>query len=503
MSRNLTFQEAVSEAIAQEAARKDVKNIADSHGGEASACGDSGGVNVVTRDNRKSRGRFSKRGIGHARDEKSGHPAGDKKRCFRCGLTNHTQDNCRYKGAECFKYHKTGHLQSECPNGKCSPKPKKDRQYVRLAEDFEKLETSDSEDGLHASIFTLESKSQDLKISAPAVKVPVRIEDVDFQMEVDTGAAASVMNYTDYARYFKCLALRPVKKSFHAYTGTPLDIAGQILVDLKYNDQQLTLLLLIVRAKKYAPPLLARAWMTKIRLDWKNLLSPSNAQFVVERDNDERIVRLKERYAELFKPELGTVKGVTAKLHLKDNVRPVFQKARPVPYALRPAVEKELKKMEDEGIIEPVEVSDWATPIVCVPKIDGSVRVCRDYKGTVNPAIQTEQFPIPTLEEIRAKVSTWKKFTKIDLRSAYQKMVLDKASQQLCKINTHKGIFRYTRLPFGISSSPAIWQRFIEQVLAGLNGTCVIMDDLLAGVLTMTNTCEIWKQCFSSSRSMA
>ena len=182
----------------------------------------------------------------------------------------------------------------------------------------------------------------------------------------------------------------------------------------------MTLPLLIVRAEKYAPPLLGRAWMTKIRLDWKNLFSPSNGQFVVKGDNDERIERLKERYAEIFKPELGTVKGVTANLHLKDNVKPVFQKARPVPYLLRPTVEKELKKMEDEGIIEPVEVSNWATPIVCVPKTDGSVRVCGDYKGTVNPAIQTEQFPIPTLEEIRGKVSTWKKFTKIDLRSAYQ-----------------------------------------------------------------------------------
>ena len=78
-------------------------------------------------------------------------------------------------------------------------------------------------------------------------------------------------------------------------------------------------------------------------------------------------------------------------------------------------------------------------------------------------------------------MSRWKKFTKIDLRSAYQQMVLDKASQQLCTMNTHKGLFRYTRLPFGISASPAIWQRFIEQVLAGLNGTCVIMDDLLVG----------------------
>jgi len=64
-------------------------------------------------------------------------------------------------------------------------------------------------------------------------------------------------------------------------------------------------------------------------------------------------------------------------------------------------------------------------------------------------------------------------------------MGLDKASQQLCTINTQKGLFRHTRLPFGISSSPAIWQHlylsFIEQVLAGLNGTCVTMDELLLG----------------------
>ena len=149
----------MNEAIAQEAARKDVKDIADSHGGETSA----------------------KRGTFHPRDGKSGQSAGDKKRCFRCGLTNHTPDNCRYKGAECFKCHKTGHLQSECLNGKSSPKPRKDRQHIRLSADFKELETSDSEDGFHASIFSLESESQDLKISSPAVEVPVWIEDVDFK----------------------------------------------------------------------------------------------------------------------------------------------------------------------------------------------------------------------------------------------------------------------------------------------------------------------------------
>ena len=89
----------MSKAIAGEVAGKDGKDIAASYEGETSASGDSRGVNEVTRVNRKSRGRFLKRGKGHARDGKSGQPAGDKKRCFRLGLTNHTLDNCRYEGA--------------------------------------------------------------------------------------------------------------------------------------------------------------------------------------------------------------------------------------------------------------------------------------------------------------------------------------------------------------------------------------------------------------------
>jgi len=66
--------------------------------------------------------------------------------------------------------------------------------------------------------------------------------------------------------------------------------------------------------------------------------------------------------------------------------------------------------MENEGVLKPVEVSDWATPIVLVPKTDRTVRICGDYKGTVNPAFPKEQLPILALEKIRGKVSTWKKF---------------------------------------------------------------------------------------------
>ena len=207
--------------------------------------------------------------------------------------------------------------------------------------------------------------------------------------------------------------------------------------------------------------------MMKISLDWVNLFPSVHGKFSVSQDTDIRVERLNKLYAEVFKPELGTVKGVTAKLHLKGNATPVFQGPRLVPYALRFAVEEELKRVENDGVLKPVEASNWATLIVCVPKTDGSVRICGEYKGKVNPAIQTEQFAIPTLEEIRRRVSSSNKFAKIDLRSTYQQLVLNEESKTV----THKGLFRYRRLPFGISSTPAIWQRFIDQVLAGLDGT--------------------------------
>ena len=129
-------------------------------------------------------------------------------------------------------------------------------------------------------------------------------------------------------------------------------------------------------------------------------------------------------------------------------------------------MERELERMEKEGTLEPVEFSNWAMPLVCVPKADGTVRLCGDYKVTVNPALHVDQHPIPTLEQAFGRLAHGQRFTKIDLKSAYQQLVLDEASRELVTINTPKGLFRYTRLPFGIASRPAIWQRFIDQVTA-------------------------------------
>ena len=251
LSANFTFQEAVDAAIAQEIAQKDVRHLGANSQGENSSS-----VNQVKRENAWSRGSSSGRRHGF-RGKQPRPTENQRKRCFRCGLTNHTPDNCKYKNSECFNCHLTGHLKSECPSGKPLRKLASKQHVHHTEQDSEAGVLDYAGDEFLGSIFTLEEnqKSEPCKagLSASAVKVPVQIEEVEFLMEVDTGAAASILNYADYERYFKYLALRPVQRSFHAYAGTPLDIAGQILVDVNYNGRRATLPLLVVRAERYAP----------------------------------------------------------------------------------------------------------------------------------------------------------------------------------------------------------------------------------------------------------
>ena len=118
---------------------------------------------------------------------------------------------------------------------------------------------------------------------------------------------------------------------------------------------------------------------------------------------DENLQDILKKYKSVFTEQSGKVKSVQATLTLKKNARPKFSKARPVPYALKKKVEKELERLEHEGIIQKVDHCDWATPFVAVPKGDNTVRICDDYKTTVNPQLQVDQYPLPKIQEIFAR----------------------------------------------------------------------------------------------------
>ena len=156
-----------------------------------------------------------------------------------------------------------------------------------------------------------------------------------------------------------------------------------------------------------------------------------------------------------------------------------FKKPYPVPYALRGAVERDLERLENLGVIEKINFSHWGAPIVTVPKPDGSVRICGDYKVTVNPVLQVDQYPVPKAEDLFTTLAGGQKFTKLDLSHAYQQVLLSKDPRQYVAINTHKGLYQYNRLPFGITSVPVIFQQTMEKLLQGIPRVTVYIDDIL------------------------
>ena len=94
-----------------------------------------------------------------------------------------------------------------------------------------------------------------------------------------------------------------------------------------------------------------------------------------------------------------------ASSQVREGAQPLFLKARTVPYALQEKVERELQRLDDKGVIYKVSGSDWAAPVALVPKKDGSLRVCGDYKTTVNPCADVDQYPLPIIEDLFATLS--------------------------------------------------------------------------------------------------
>ena len=111
-------------------------------------------------------------------------------------------------------------------------------------------------------------------------------------------------------------------------------------------------------------------------------------------------------------------------------------KPYPVAYAKRAAVQTELERLKKEGVIIPVDYSEWATPVVPVEKSDGTIRLCGNFKCTVNPTLKVETYPMPTIQDVFDKLAGGQKFTQIDLAHAYQQIEMDEESQELLLINT-------------------------------------------------------------------
>ncbi len=399
-----------------------------------------------------------------------------ERRCYRCGGRNHEPMVCKFKNAKCHNCQNTGHIASACrsePKRQTAPErssyksggKRRPRSHKWLGTQESSEESSPESMDPANSLFTVRGDSH------PPIMVRMKLNKTNVDFELDTGATVTVMSETTFRKLFPKLKLARSGMGLTTYTGEPMKIVGEAIIkDVRYQKQRGHSLSIIV-VQGTGPPLLGRNWLCHFRLNWNRIKT------VVIEPN--ALTTLEKEFPEVFSDGLGTVKHSKAKLSVTSDAKPRFYRPRPVPYSLKAGVEKELERLEQAGVIEKVDYSEWAAPIVTVPKSDGQLRICGDYSVTVNPVLEVDQYPLPRPEDLFATLAGGKKFSTLDLKHAYNQIEVDEDSQKYLTVNTQKGLFKYKRLPFGVSSAPAVFQRTMDKILQGLDGVICYVDDLL------------------------
>nr|XP_037280443.1 uncharacterized protein LOC119173760 [Rhipicephalus microplus] len=199
----------------------------------------------------------------------------------------------------------------------------------------------------------------------------------------------------------------------------------------KMATREVTLPLYLTKGP--SPTLLGRNWIQTLGV---RLPEYQEAVCAVE-----DVPNLLTKFKTLFQSRVGTFTGAAASIHAPDGAKPRFFKPRPLPFALKDGVTQELQRLQRDDVLVPVKSSEWAALIVPVFKQDGSLRICGDFKVTINPVATVEKYTLPRIEDLWSALSGGQKFTKRDLRDAYQQLVLQQSSRKYVTISTTLGLF--------------------------------------------------------------
>lgn len=384
--------------------------------------------------------------------------------CYRCGSSSHVQYNCPYKGYRCNGCQSLGHLLKVCK--------KKTRNVKNVTEESDNC------------IFHIKTSGD-----APYV-VTLTVNKVPLDFELDTGSLYTIISKKTFQQYFSSCPLKPSRVKLTAlWFSEHLPLLGCIEVKVVHNSAEYNMEMFVLDSgSRVLPSLLGRQWNRALQL----LEVPAVVHRVADTPPfDPLVKKLKLGYPKVFDSQPGHIIGFKASIVLRDGAVPVFCKARPVPYALRSAVDAELDKMEIEQVVTRVKHSDWATPLVVVPKPQGAVRICCDFKVTLNRVLQMEHYPLPLSKDIFAKLRGGKLFSILDLKGAYLQLPVREDCKHLLTVNTHKGLFRYNFLPYGLASSPSIFQCVMDQILKDVPGCACYIDDV---ILKATSKEEMYAQ---------
>ena len=328
-------------------------------------------------------------------------------------------------------------------------------------------ESSDEEEVYTFSLGTKALKDQ------PFFKIKVCGTPVT--MMADSGASINILDEKEYRRLPNRPNLEPSSVKIYGYQSeVPLRVVGKFTAALESETKKLSDRLYVIKGSGGS----LLSWRASQGLNLLQTVQQIGGQSSKARTNAPE--NLIEEYDDLFHG-LGKLKNYQIKLHIDENIPPVAQPHRRVPFHVRKQLEEQLRRDEELGVIERIEgPTPWVSPIVVAPKpkSPGKVRVCVDMRQA-NKAIRRERHVTPTIKEMIGDLNGAKVFTKLDLNQGYNQLELAPESRYITTFGTHMGLMRYKRLNFGISSAAEIFQNVIRETLEGIDGAKNISDDIL------------------------
>ena len=183
------------------------------------------------------------------------------------------------------------------------------------------------------------------------------------------------------------------------------------------------------------------------------------------------------------------------------NHMPIKQQPYRTPIVRRDRIKQMVDQMQKQGIVQPSK-SPWASPVVLVPKKDGSLRFCVDYRK-LNSITRKDVYPLPRVDDIFDTLNGARYFTSLDLASGYWQVELDEHAREKSAFTTYHGLYEFVRMPFGLCNAPATFQRVMQAVLAGLTWqSCfVYLDDILIASKTFGEHIRSISEVFARLRA--
>ncbi|CAH8538525.1 unnamed protein product [Schistosoma rodhaini] len=380
--------------------------------------------------------------------------------CWACGGW-HYKRSCPYKDHCCSKCHRKGHIETSC----------RKRNYKRhFAKHYCKKYRSGA---LTKRILVSHNKARRCH---QRKYVTLNINKHRSRLQLDTASDITLISPETWRKIGRPTVHRTTQLA-HSASGGKLNIVGEIPCIVSKGE--VTTNATIYLTKNPGLDLLGLNLIETLKLAEHSINSICRR---VTSDNSLESSQkntVLQRHHKVFKEGLGECTKAKAVLTLKPAVTPIFRPKRPVPYAALPVVEQEIERLQKLGVIEPVNFSEWAAPIVVVKKTNGSIRLCADYSTGLNEALETHQYPLPLPEDLFAKLNDGKLFAKLDLSEAYLQIPVADECKNLLTINTYKGLFRYNRLPFGVKTASSIFQQVMDTMLQDVPGAAAYLDDII------------------------